>query len=288
MRCAAVAALSMILVLACVPDGSEDPMADDTAPPTGSPGPDTLPRALAATRAVERARIELVTTIAGPDGPLRIVHQAAYDRSGDRAEAASDMSAVAAALEEAGQPLAGDWSHPTRVVLDADTVYSQLGPMAEELGRRPTDWTRVPLLSVMAQGVTDNDALALVLDPVGPLDLLGRRVIEIGGLGREAVRGVETTHLRASLALDGEMPDGATEPSAGSLEGRLRAAGAEVLPIDVWVDDDGVVRRLEVSLDDALAGRSAPTGLTTTFELYDVGGEVEVGIPDDADVIQVG
>jgi hypothetical protein len=278
----------MILVLACAPDGSEDPMADEIAPPAGSPGPDTLPAALAATRAVERARIELVTTIAGPGGPLRIVHRAAFDRGGDRAEAASDMSAVAAALEEAGQPLEGDWSEPTRVVLDADTVYSQLGPMAEELGRRPTDWTRVPLMSVMAQGVTDNDALALVLDPIGPLDLLGRRVIEVGDLGREQLRGVGTTHLRASLALAGDTPDGATGPSAGSLEGRLRAAGAEVLPVDVWVDDDQVVRRLEVSLDEALAGRSGPTGLTTTFELYDVGGEVEVGIPDEADVIRVG
>jgi hypothetical protein len=288
MCCATAVTVSMILVLACVPDGSEDPMADDTAPPAGSPGPDTLPAALAATRAVERARIELVTTISGPEGPLRIVHQAAFDRGGDRAEAASDMSAVAAALEEAGQPLDGDWTHPTRVVLDADTVYSQLGPMAEELGRRPTDWTRVPLLSVMAQGVTDNDALALVLDPIGPLDLLGRRAIEVGAVGREDVRGVGTTHLRASLALVGDMPDGATGPSAGSLEGRLQAAGAEVLPIDVWVDDESVVRRLEVSLDEALAGRSGSTGLTTTFELYDVGGEVEVGIPDDADVIHVG
>jgi hypothetical protein len=136
--------------------------------------------------------------------------------------------------------------------------------------------------------VTDNDALALVLDPIGPLDLLSRQVIEIADVGHEPVRGTGTTHLRASLALAGDAADGATAPSAGSLEGRLWAAGAEVLPIDVWVDGEGVVRRLDVSLDDALAGRSGPTGLTTTFELYDVGGDVEVVIPDDAEVIHVG
>jgi hypothetical protein len=171
-------------------------------------------------------------------------------------------------------------------VVDGETVYSQLGPMAEALGREPTDWTSAGLMAVMAQGATDNDALALALDPLGPLDLLERRVVEIGeGDGEDEIGGVRAVHLRATLALAGETSDGATEPSAGSFEGRLRAAGVETLPVDVWVDRAGVVRRLMVRLDASLAGGSAESSLTTTFDVYDVGENLEVEVPDPADVI---
>lgn len=248
----------------------------------GDPGPGTLAAALAASRATGRARIEMVTTIAGPAGPVALIHRGAYDHAGGRARAESDMSALAEALEAAGLPPGGDWSHPNGVVVDGDTLYSQLGPMAESLGREPTDWIRVPLMTVMAQGATDNDALALALDPLGPLDLLQRRVVEIGAAGEEEVRGTAVRHLRASLALEGLTADGATEPAPGSFEGRLRAAGLEVLPVDVWLDEEAVVRRLRVSLDDALGG-----GLSMTFELYDVEGDVAIEVPD-ADTVAGG
>jgi hypothetical protein len=243
------------------------------------PGPGTLVEAVTACRAADRARVEMVTTIAGPDGPVALVHRAAYDQPCGRAQATSDMSALADALAAAGLPPEGDWSHPNGVVVDGSTLYSQLGPMAESLGREPTDWIQVPLLTVMAQGATDNDALALALDPLGPLELLERRVVEIGALEEEDVRGIPARHLRASLALDGVTADGATGPAPSSFEGRLQAAGVAELPVDVWVDGDGLVRRLHVSLADALGGRAGSAGLSTTYELYDVDGDVAIELP---------
>jgi len=285
--CAAVAGVSIMLTMASsASDPPHEPGSGDPSPATASPpGPATLLAALTESRAVEQARIELTTRVNGPDEPFTLVHRGAFTLGGARAQAESDMTAAAAALEESGRHLGGDWTQPTRVVVDGDVVYSQLGPMAESLGRAPTDWAMVPLMTVMAQGVTDNDALALVLDPVGPLDLLEREVVEIAEVGPEPVRGVATTHLRASLALGGPTPDGASGPSPGSFEARLQAAGVDVLPIDVWVDAMGIVRRLRVSLDDALSDLGAATGLTTTYELYDIGTEVHVEVPDPGDVV---
>ena len=262
-------------------------MPEPTDSPADAPlGADTLANALAVTRTVERARIELRTTVAGGADSLTFVHRGAFVQGGARVQAESDMTEAAATLAAAGQPMPGDWSHPTRIVVDGETVYSQLGPMAESLGREPTDWTSARLLAVMAQGATENDALALALDPLGPLDLLERRVVEIGeGDGEDEIRGVRAVHLRATLALAGETSDGATEPSAGSFEGRLRAAGVETLPIDVWVDRAGVVRRLKVRLDASLAGGSSESSLTTIFDVYDAGENIEVEVPDPADVI---
>ena len=101
--CTAVAAVAII---GAMTDRAGDDPADDPAEApaeaVGDPGPDTLGAAVEATRAVDRARVELRTTVAGPDGPVDLVHRAHFTDGGMRAHAESDMSEVAAALEGAG------------------------------------------------------------------------------------------------------------------------------------------------------------------------------------------
>jgi hypothetical protein len=303
--CIAAVAIGIIVgMTASAGDRPDDPAgADDTPPAPGAPGPSTLLAAVAATRAVASARVELSISVPGPAGPVTVVHHAAFTDGGLRAAATTDMSQVAAALESAGQQLDGDWSQPTGVVVEGDTVYAQLGPMAQALGRHPSDWTRTRLADVASTGA-DNDTLALVLDPLGPLDLLGRPVLDIVEVAAaDDVRGEPARHLRARLDLTGAVPDGAGgvgadgaapdgaapdgaapagggagEPSPDSFEARLVAAGFESLPVDVWVGADGMVRRLVVTVDGAET-------LTTTFDVYDAGGDVTVDAPDPADVI---
>ena len=156
-----------------------------------------------ATRAVASARVELRTIVAGPTGPVALVHRGAFTDGGVRARAESDMSEVAAALEAAGQELDGDWSQPTGIVVDGDSVFSQLGPMAEALGRAPHDWARARLSEVAGPAsVADNDTLALALDPLGPLDILRHPVVEVVELGVEL--GTAPARLLEVL-LDGQL-----------------------------------------------------------------------------------
>jgi hypothetical protein len=282
--CTTLPALVMIVSMpACAGDASDDQPPEDGAAaedPAGDAGAvdavddTTLAAGVAATRAVDRARVELQITVAGPDGPVALVHRAAFTDGGLRAEASSDMSEAAAVLEAAGQELDGDWSHPTGVVIDGDAVYSQLGPMADALGHEPDDWVRARVADVTAAGA-ENDALALALDPLGPLDLLYRPVGEVALVGEDGVRGVPARHLRATLDLAG-----AQAAPAASFEARLVAAGVDALPVDVWLDDAGVVRRLLVSLDDAGT-------MTTRFDVYDVDADVAVTPPSDDDVVSV-
>jgi hypothetical protein len=300
--CIATAAVAMIVAMnsraAGPPDDADGRAAGRPdrpaggATPAGDPGPATLADALASTRAVSSARVELTTTVEGPSGPVVLAHRAAFVDGGLRATAESDMSQVAEALGAAGQRLEGDWSQPARVVVEAGTVYSQLGPMAESLGRSPDEWTRAELADLVGSpAVADNDALALALDPLGPLDLLRRPVVEIGevpgGAGRpggaaggSGVRGVATRHFRASLDLVGGTEGG---PPEGSFEARLAAAGVDALPVDVWLDGDGVVRRMVVAIE-------AAGEMTTTFEVFDVGevGEGDVAAPSPDDVLDAG
>jgi hypothetical protein len=315
--CTAGAAVGMIVgMTASAGDTPDEPAASrPEGERAADVGPATLSAALAATRAAASARVELTTTMPGPAGPLTLVHHAVFSDGGLRASATTDMSQVAAALADAGQPLAGDWSLPAGVVIDGDTVYAQLGPMAAELGRAPSDWTRSRLADV-AHARAENDTLALVLDPLGPLDLLRHPVVEIGevaagdGAGREAgdgeaggvaansdgdadgdaggarisgneVHGTPIRHVRARLDLTGAAPgaDGSNGGGAPvSFEARLLAAGFESLPVDVWIGGDGTVRRLALTVEGA-------TALTTVFEVYDVGRDVTIDVPDPSEVI---
>lgn len=290
--CIAPAALAMIgAMTSCSGGSADDPptggaagdSADELAADDAAHGDDVVPgdvaHAVTATRAVEAGRVELRITVSGPDGPLSLVHRAAFTDRGIRTEASSDMSEAAAVLADAGQQIDGDWSQPTRVIVDDDTVYSQLGPMAEVLGREPDDWVQARLADVSAAGA-DNDAMALALDPMGPLDVLShpvKGIEEVDGSATTEVRGVPARHVRATLDLQ------AAEAAApGSFEARLVAAGVDTLPVDVWLDDDGVVRRLSITVD-------AAGSLTTRFEVYDTGSDagVEVTAPDPDAVVAV-
>ncbi len=273
-----IAATAMVMIVLMTQRPGDRPT--DGAAGQAAPADARLAAAVDTTRAVTSARVELQTALVGPSGPVVLVHRAAFADGGLRARGESDMSQVAEALAAAGQDLDGDWSHPAGIVIDGDTVYSQLGPMAEALGRAPDDWARAQLSDVAApDGAADNDTLALVLDPLGPLDLLRRPVARVEVVGDDDVRGTRTEHLRATLDLAGEGGDGAP---VGSFEARLVAAGVETLPVEVWLDGDDVVRRLQVTLD---AGGSGAGSLSTTFDVFDVGAEVDVAIPDRADVI---
>jgi hypothetical protein len=334
LTCTLAASVAMIVAMtAAAGDHNDDP-----AVPGDAWGPRTLVAAVDTTRAVASARVELQTIVAGPSGPVALVHRGEFTDGGVRARAESDMSAVAAALEAAGQQLDGDWSRPTGIVVDGDSVFSQLGPMAEALGRAPDDWARARLSAVAGSAsAADNDTLALALDPLGPLDLLRRPVGDIDLVAAEDdVRGTPTRHLRARLDLtanaggdpgdgaagrpgdaaaagDGHgvrtngatggngvngngatgtgAEDGATGEGAaaaggdpgvdappGSFEARLVAAGITSLPVDVWLDGDGAVRRLSVTIDGA-------TAVTTTFDVYDIGADIDITPPDPAEVI---
>jgi hypothetical protein len=341
-----ITTLAVVMIVVMTSAGAGD-RPDHPPGGDGDPDPGVLRAAAEVTRASASARVELQTTVAGPSGPVTLVHRGAFTDGGVRARAESDMSEVAAALEAAGQQLDGDWSRPAAIVVDGDTVFSQLGPMADALGRSPDDWARARLSDVAGPAsVADNDTLALALDPLGPLDLLRRPVVEIGVVGAEEVRGTPTRHLRAQLDLtgagagpggdgraagaeahggdvgptgtgagaddaadtaaggngeaatngrsgettgrngvpvnggSGAAPRGGVpaDPPAGSFEARLVAAGFASLPVDVWLDGQGAIRRLVVTVEGA-------GSVTTTFEVFDIGGDVEVATPDPTDVI---
>ena len=313
-----LASVSVVVIILVAMAACADPAGDDArARPTSSsesPGSGggggaggggelndaaAVTRAVEATRAVDAARVELQTVYRGLDGladvppgvdDVRLVQRAAFDKRSRQAEAEADMSELAAVLEDAGtDDVPGDYTRPTRVVIDGDTVYSQLGPLAEQVGLLPTTWVERDV-ATLADKPVDNETMALLLQPLGMLDLLRLPIADVHVDGSDEVRGVLTTRLTATVDLTtGDRPrPGAPEgeaPGDDAVAARFREIGLTELPVELWVGDDRLVRRLAFSIGGAASGRPGPAALTTTFDVYDVGEPVDVDVPSGPDVI---
>jgi hypothetical protein len=205
--------------------------------------------------------VEVTTTITDlddephppPGGRLTVAeYRVAFDRRAARVEVEADLSAAEG--DANGDPRAGDleWreARPTaRVIAEGDTVYVQSRPMAAAVGRAPGNWFAVER-GAFEDRRPSGDAAALLLDPLGPFGVLAdagaARVV-----GPDVTRGSPVTHMATRAEL-----------------------GGSIVPVDAWVDADGVVRRMEIGLAGAGAGR-----VVTTVELFDIGQRVAITPP---------
>ena len=101
-------------------------------------------------------------------------------------------------------------------------------------------------------------------------------------VGTEEVRGAPTTHYRAEVDLDKAAPE---DPQARrAFEKATESLRAEKIPTEVWIDEEGRVRRYEMTMPVALPEGESPAAqgnptMTTTAEYYDFGTPVNVERP---------
>ena len=143
------------------------------------------------------------------------------------------------------------------------------------------------------------DALLAECDPLGDMGTLlgGARDPEI--VGREDVRGTDATRVRFQLSLmdlmgealgqtSGETPEGeffdegSTDPFAEGMEEffAMLDTGFEV---EVWIDDDNLIRRLAYDLASMFAGLAGPDDVIPssliTVEFFDFDADISVDAP---------
>ena len=137
-----------------------------------------------------------------------------------------------------------------------------------------------------AFGLGAVDPNGLQHDPAELLRLLRASSSEVKESGREVVRGVPTTRYTAELDL--ARAAGASADSLGLTEGeraQLRRAVEQLrtqarlrtLPVQVFVDSDGMLRRTALSLKLEIGHE--PVALAQTTDYYDFGVDVDVQAP---------
>lgn len=166
-------------------------------------------------------------------------------------------------------------------------IYMQI-PDHEQLNF-PTPWIKMDLEDLAGQRGMDNVSQLNNNNPAKTMELLRGASDDVEELGVEDVRGTTTTHYRGTIHVGDAVAAGPANTRKETSE-IFEGLGLQTIPVEVWLDDDGFLRRQKMTMDmrptmDALdAGADAPTTAVIDMEFYDFGVEVDVAPPPADDV----
>jgi hypothetical protein len=171
----------------------------------------------------------------------------------------------------------GAFGGRSQAVFVDSSAYYKLPPGA--LGGNQT-WIRLDLQNIadvsgldfgpLVQGSqADPTQYLLWLSAIGP---------GVTKIGEEEIRGVPTSRYRAVVdlnLLESQAPPGKEAEWSAYVQTLRDRLGLDFIPVEVWIDDDGLVRRLYHEYGFAAEGTSA----VVTTELFDFGVDVNVQAP---------
>lgn len=170
------------------------------------------------------------------------------------------------------------------VIATDDVVYLDFPLFARLVGVQ-TQWMSVPA----STGASTFE----VADPSAFLDFLHGAGGEVTDMGREQIRGVDTTHLHATIKLRDAL-DSASGEGRDRLQRAIDQLGDQAntlldaeMPADVFVDDNGLVR--EIAFDFSVPDSSGSTAAkaTLTVDLFDFGADMGINPPPPDQVTDV-
>lgn len=260
--------------------------ADSTQVLTGATAVAALRAAPDAATDAGSARFEMTVALHSPDGSFEVVSTGAY--SGDQMAMEMDLGAALAGLGAPGdEPLPDGFDEPMQIVIDGTTAYLRI-PMLQGL-TGTSGWLSATPEELAAAGgslgVTGGTG-----DPSHLLDTLRGIAGDVDEVGPDEVRGVATTRYRATVDL-GQAIDQAPEAQREDLRTMLDQLGSDVasIPVEVWVDADGLARRFVMDFGDLAAQTMGVDGSATlTLELFDYGEDVAIEVPDPSEVTPIG
>jgi len=160
-------------------------------------------------------------------------------------------------------------------VLSNGTAYVKIGSVspkiADALGGK--NWVKLDQDEMRQLGFDSSQS-----DPRSTLDILRGVSNEVTDLGHDAVHGVDTTHYHAAI----DAKKALTRVPSSQRDRFNRVYGhSRTIPTDVWIDGDGLPRKIVETLSGSAAGDSVRT--RTTMEFSDYGAPVHVKIPPASD-----
>lgn len=159
--------------------------------------------------------------------------------------------------------------------LDASGIFVKLPPNVLPGGK---PWLKLDLSALSTQAGINIGSLGQLrsADPSQALQFLKGAVDDMRDVGDESVRGTETTHYRGTLDLNRARstvsPD--VQPAVDSA---IQALGSATIPADVWLDEEGRMRKMRFQIDTDGTGPNAPG--TVEFEMYEFGVQADIQPP---------
>ena len=229
------------------------------------------------TRDAGTSKLSFSATVSEQGKEAKLTGEGEFDYEARRGRLTYDLGDL---VEPEGQPGNGE----AEVVFDRTIFYLRFPMLAGSLPDGK-EWVRLDLRKLGAmQGIDLSQLSQVNQDPSQLLDYLRATSSEISEVGEEDVRGDPTTHYRARIDLDkvpSQVPEEVRPAVRASVAVLKRELGSSSLPVDVWIDREGRVRRLR----EAVPARGNDVELT--IELYDFGAEVDVELPPEDETVDL-
>jgi hypothetical protein len=215
-----------------------------------------LRKAEALTRAADNAHVSTSVTMTGLDtNELPGLYNLAGDGIVDFSSGDSALTISMPYLDQ----LTGGGSKVEQRIVDGTAYLKLPGALLRSAGAGPkTQWVA---RNAQAEAATDLSALAQAQsDPARQLARLAKAGGKVEGIGKESVRGVLTTHFRGTADANGES-----------------------VPVEAWIDANGLVRRMIVTFPLARMIKGSAIADDATLrvqqDLYDFGSADAVTAP---------
>ncbi len=259
--------------------------ATSEAPATTSPGTlpgDSLIAALENAEQMTSGRTEASIVILGPEGlPTSTQMEFRFSGEFDAAGNSSfiiDLSQAAAMGTVTIPDEFGDLFGEMEVRTIGDTAFLRFG-LFSMFGVQTT-WLS---LSADDASMAAGSFGASPINPADAMAVFGRAVNEFEDLGRETIREVETTHLRAVIDIQ-NMVDEATAEELAELGALGTGLPGALLPVHFWIDDVGNIHRFQTAIDGTLDSNATFVQMTMTWDMFDHGAPIEIVAPPANDV----
>jgi hypothetical protein len=143
-------------------------------------------------------------------------------------------------------------------------------------------WMRMDLIPTAAATGVDTNKLAKVSgnSPSSALDML-EQAGSVVDMGDDVVRGTTTRHYSASIDIEALYRSSGAVVDEAAFAELMSTMSMRSIPVDVWIDDAGRVRRQEMVLN---MGGSM---MHSVVELYDFGVKTDIVVPAMSDSVDL-
>ena len=225
------------------------------------------------------SRVSMSATIKDvPGGPFTFTGEGEFDR--ERGHMTMDMSSL-------GEATGGAFAGEMEMILEDLVMYMRFPAAITRQLPRGKSWVRIDLREAGKELGINLEELMQVQqsDPTQSLQYLRGASDDFEEVGEEEVRGVATTHYRGTIDLRKaaeQLPGKARE----TFERATDLIGTVKLPFDVWIDDDGLARRMKYE-QPLPSARGEAGAMELTMELFDFGVDVDIEPPPNNEVIDI-
>jgi hypothetical protein len=187
------------------------------------------------------------------------------DTANGRMQMTMDFSGLPAQLTQNGS---------TAEFVLADKVMYLKMPFLSGMLPGGKQWMKIDLSAAAKQAGTSLGSFGQ-LDPQQWLQQL-LASSDTQKLGTETVQGEQMTHYRTTVD-PSKLTTNVPAAQRAAVRKAMKQIGMSTIPVDVWVDDNGLLRRESVSLTFGQGLQNA--SMKMTFDMHDFGEQVNVEVP---------